>query len=157
MRSALLTVYLRPCLGRLQGESEGEGVEDFVYLDDVTLGLTGYKVRTTRPTSALERDVDVICIVVNPAKAVALPPKEHLPKAGETSPQASVYVRTEEGGISSGVCPKDRSWLVRGMVERAGEAVRSGGGSRCSLPGAIPGRRARDKQLPVAIPTEPRG
>ena len=49
-----------------------EGVEAFVHMDDVYITLTA---NTTRAIAFLRRELDIIDIVVNAAKPMALPPK----------------------------------------------------------------------------------
>ncbi|CAN0560206.1 unnamed protein product, partial [Laminaria digitata] len=75
MGPAMFCLALRPGLKRFRQEFEGEGVETFAYMDDVSLGLTGITANTVRAFTFLRRELDDIGIVVDAAKTVALPPK----------------------------------------------------------------------------------
>ncbi|CAN0452726.1 unnamed protein product, partial [Laminaria digitata] len=72
MGPAMFCLALRPGLKRFRQEFEGEGVEAFAYMDDVSLGLTGITANTVRAFAFLRRELDDIGIVVNAAKTVAL-------------------------------------------------------------------------------------
>ncbi|CAN0468226.1 unnamed protein product, partial [Laminaria digitata] len=73
MGPAMFCLALRPGLKQFRQEFEGEGVEAFAYMDDVSLGLTGITANTVRAFAFLRRELDDIGIVVNAAKTVALP------------------------------------------------------------------------------------
>ena len=75
MGSAIFCLALRPGQKRFREEFEGGGVETFAYMDDVSLGLVGATADTVRAFVFLQRELEGIGIVVNTAKAVALPPK----------------------------------------------------------------------------------
>ncbi|CAN0592776.1 unnamed protein product, partial [Laminaria digitata] len=75
MGPAMFCLALRPGLKRFRQEFEGEGVEAFAYMDDVSLGLMGITANTVRAFTFLRRELDDIGIVVSPAKTVALPLK----------------------------------------------------------------------------------
>ena len=48
MEPAIFCLALRPGLKRFREEFEGEGVEAFAYMDDVSLGLMGVTDNTVR-------------------------------------------------------------------------------------------------------------
>ena len=85
MGPAMFCLALRPGLKRFQEEFEGEGVQTFAYMDDISLDLTGVTANMVRAFAYLRRELKDIGIVVNAAKTVALPPKEHAPTAEEIS------------------------------------------------------------------------
>ena len=60
-------------------------MEAFAYMDDVSLGLMRITADTVRAFAFLRRELEGIGIVVNPAKTIALPPKEYAPTAEEIS------------------------------------------------------------------------
>ncbi|CAN0586918.1 unnamed protein product, partial [Laminaria digitata] len=72
MGPAMFCLALRPGLKRFRQEFEGEGVEAFAYMGDVSLGLTGITANTVRAFAFLRRELDDIGIVINAAKTVAL-------------------------------------------------------------------------------------
>ncbi|CAN0368478.1 unnamed protein product [Laminaria digitata] len=98
MGPAMFCLALRPGLKRFRQEFEGEGVEAFVYMDDVSLGLMGITANTVRAFAFPRREPDDIGIVVSPAKTVALPPKGHAPMAEKISLLESVDVRIADEG-----------------------------------------------------------
>ncbi|CAN0376531.1 unnamed protein product [Laminaria digitata] len=51
MDPAMFCLALRPRLKRFRQEFEGEGVEAFAYMDDVSLGLMGITANTVRAYS----------------------------------------------------------------------------------------------------------
>lgn len=65
---------LRPGLRRFRQIIEGQGMEVFAYMDDVSLGRIGIKTNTIRALVFFRRELDGIAIAVNPAKTVAPPP-----------------------------------------------------------------------------------
>ena len=78
MGPATFCLALRPGLKRFREEFEGEGVEAFAYMDDVSLGLMGVTANTVRvflclPPARARR----LLIVVDTAKTMALPPPGH--------------------------------------------------------------------------------
>ena len=81
MGPAMFRLALRPGLKRFREESEGEGVEAFAYMDDVSLGLTRITADTVRAFAFLRQELEDIGIVVNPAKTVA-PPQRARPDGG---------------------------------------------------------------------------
>ena len=81
----MFCLALRPGLKRFREEFEREGVEAFAYMDDVSLGLMRITADTVRAFAFLRRELEGIGIVVNPAKTIALPPKEYAPTAEEIS------------------------------------------------------------------------
>ncbi|CAN0339095.1 unnamed protein product, partial [Laminaria digitata] len=101
MGPVMFCLAFRPGLQPFREEFEGEGVEAFAYIDDVSLGLMGIEANTVRAFAFLRRELDDIGIVINPAKTVALPPKGHAPTAEEISLLESVGVRIAgEGGVT---------------------------------------------------------
>ena len=58
----------QPGLERFQEDFEGESTQAFAFMDDIHLGLTGINANTPRAITFLQRGVDGIGIVVNPAK-----------------------------------------------------------------------------------------
>ncbi|CAN0090495.1 unnamed protein product, partial [Laminaria digitata] len=98
MGPAMFCLALRPGLKRFRQEFEGEGVEAFAYMDDVSLGLMGITANTVRAIAFLLRKLDDIGIVVSHAKTVALPPKGHAPTAEKISLLESVDVRISDEG-----------------------------------------------------------
>ena len=99
MGPAMFCLALRPGLKRFREEFEGEGVEAFAYMDDISLGLMGVTANTIRAITFLRRELDDIGIVVNPTKTVVLPPKGHAPTVEEISLLESVDIHiAEEGG-----------------------------------------------------------
>ncbi|CAN0560929.1 unnamed protein product [Laminaria digitata] len=106
MGPAMFCLALRPGLKRFRLEFEGEGVEAFAYMDDVSLGLMGITANTGRAFAFLRRELDDIGIVVSPAKTVALSPKGHTPTAEKISLLQSVDVRiSDEGRVTVGSVP----------------------------------------------------
>ena len=79
MGPAMFCLALRPGLKRFREDFEGEGLEAFEYMDDISLGLMGVATNTIRAFAFLRREVEDIGIVVNTAMTVALPPKGHAP------------------------------------------------------------------------------
>ncbi|CAN0095586.1 unnamed protein product, partial [Laminaria digitata] len=65
---ATFCLALRLGLKRFRQEFEGEGVEAFAYMDDVSLDFVGITANTVRALAFLRRELDDIGIVVNPAK-----------------------------------------------------------------------------------------
>ncbi|CAN0521080.1 unnamed protein product, partial [Laminaria digitata] len=98
MGPAMFCLALRSGLKRFRQEFEGEGVEVFAYMDDVSLGFMGITANTVRAFAFLRRELDDIGIVVSPAKIVALPPKGHAPTAEKISLLESVDVRIADEG-----------------------------------------------------------
>ncbi|CAM9612988.1 unnamed protein product, partial [Laminaria digitata] len=98
MGPALFCLALRPGLKRFRQEFEGEGVEAFAYMNDVSLGLMGITANTVRAFAFVRRELDGIGIVVSPAKTVAPPPKGHVPTAEKISLLESVDVRIADEG-----------------------------------------------------------
>ncbi|CAN0569175.1 unnamed protein product, partial [Laminaria digitata] len=74
MGPEMFCLALRPGLKRFRQEFEGEGVEAFAYIDDVSLILIGITADTVRAFAFPRRGLDDIGIVVSPAKTVVLPP-----------------------------------------------------------------------------------
>ncbi|CAN0515098.1 unnamed protein product, partial [Laminaria digitata] len=125
MGPAMFCLAVRPGLKRFRQEFEGEGVESFAYMDDVSLGLMGISTNTVRAFAFLRRELDDIGIVVTPAKTVALPPKGHAPTAEKTSLLESVDVRvSDEGRVTVVSVPIGTEQYVRG---RALEVIGDGG------------------------------
>ena len=56
-------------------------MEVFAYMGDISLGLTVVTANTIIAAAFLQRKLDDIGIVANPAKIVAPPPKGHAPTA----------------------------------------------------------------------------
>ena len=80
-------------------EYEGGGVEVFAHIDNVFLGLMGVTSNTARAVCFLRRELGDICLVVNPAKTVALPPKGHPPTTeGTVLVSAHVRIANKGGG-----------------------------------------------------------
>ena len=71
MGPAMFCLALRPRLKRFREEIEGEGLEDFAYMDDVSLGLMWVTANTVRAFAFPRLELDAIGIVVNNAKTVA--------------------------------------------------------------------------------------
>ncbi|CAN0458038.1 unnamed protein product, partial [Laminaria digitata] len=106
MGPAMFCLALRPGLKRFRQEFEGEGVEAFAYMDDVSLGLMGITANMVRAFAFLRRELDDIGIVVSPAKTVALPPKGHALTAEKISLLESVDVRiSDKGRVTVGSVP----------------------------------------------------
>ncbi|CAN0290043.1 unnamed protein product, partial [Laminaria digitata] len=125
MGPAMFCLALRPMLKRFRQELEGEGVEAFAYMDDVSLGLMGITANTVRAFAFLRRGLDDIGIVVSPAKTVALPPKGHAPTAEKISLRESIDVRiAEEGRVTVVSVPIGTEEYVRG---RAMKVIGDGG------------------------------
>ena len=105
MGPAMFCLAVRPGLTRFRQEFEREGVETFEYTDDTFLGLMGITVNTIRAFAFLRREIEDIGIVVNTSKTVALPPKDHAPKAKEISllERVDVCVADERGMTVVGV------------------------------------------------------
>ena len=78
MGSAMFCLALRPGLKSFREEFDGDGIEAFAYMDDVSLGLTRITDDTVRAFAFLRQELQDIGIVKNPDKTVALPPKGHL-------------------------------------------------------------------------------
>ena len=57
MGPATFCLALRPGLKRFREEFEGEGVEAFAYMDDVSLGLMGVTANTVRAFAFLRREL----------------------------------------------------------------------------------------------------
>ena len=57
MEPAIFCLALRPGLKRFREEFEGEGVEAFAYMDDVSLGLMGVTANTVRAFAFLRREL----------------------------------------------------------------------------------------------------
>ncbi|CAN0514005.1 unnamed protein product [Laminaria digitata] len=98
MGPAMFCLALRPGLKRFRQEFEGEGVEAFAYMDDVSLGFMEITANTVKAFAFLRRELDDIGIVVSPAKTVVLPPKGHAPTAEKISRVESVDVRIADEG-----------------------------------------------------------
>ncbi|CAN0590314.1 unnamed protein product, partial [Laminaria digitata] len=98
MGPAMFCLALRPGLKRFRQEFEGEGVDAFAYMDDVSLGLMGITANTVRSFAFLRRELDDTGIVVSPAKTEALPPKGHAQTAEKISLLESVDVRIADEG-----------------------------------------------------------
>ena len=151
MGSAMFYLALEPGLKRFREELEGEGVEAFAYMDDVSLGLTRITINTVRSFAFLRRELEDIGIAVNTAKTVALPPKGHGPTAKEISLLESVEVSiVGEGGVTVVGVPIGADEYV---LERAMEIVRYGGADRlsCCLANML------DKQAAALIAIESLG
>ena len=134
MGPAMFCLALRPRLKRLREEFEGEGVEAFVYMDDVSLGLTRITADTVRAFAFLRQEVEDIGIVVNPDKTIALPPKGCAPTAEDVSLLESVDVHIAgEGGTGDGGGCLDRHGRLR-----AGPSNRGSEGWRSRPPSALP-------------------
>ena len=80
---AIFCLALQPGLKRFREESEGERVEAFPYMDDVSLGLVGVTTNTVRAFAYLRRELEDVGIVVETAKTVVLPLKRRSPTAKE--------------------------------------------------------------------------
>ena len=126
MGPGMFCLALRPGLKRFRQESEIEGVEAFAYIDDVSLGLTRITANTVRAFVFLRQEPDDIGIVVNAAKTMALPLKEHAPTAEKISLLESFRI-ADEGGVTVVGIPSGTGEYVRG---RAMEVVRGGGADR---------------------------
>ena len=122
MGPAMFCLALRPGLKRFREESEGEGVEAFAYIDDVSLGLLRITADKVRALAFLRQELEDTGVVVNPAKTVALPPKGHTMTAEEISLLESVDVSiTGEGGATVVGVPIGTDEYV---LDRAMEVVR---------------------------------
>ena len=100
-------------------------MEASAYMDDVSLGLMGVTSNTVRAFAFLRRELQDIDTVVNTAKTLALPPKEHAPTAEDISLLERVGVRiVGERGVRMVGVPIGTDEYV---LERAMEAVRDGG------------------------------
>ena len=73
MGPAMFCLALRPALKRFREEFEGEGVEAFAYMGDVSLGLMEVTANTVRAFAFLRQELEDIGIVVDTAKTVSLP------------------------------------------------------------------------------------
>lgn len=71
----MFCLTLRPELKRFREELEGEGVQAFACIGDVSLGLVRITADTVRTFAFLRRELEDIGIVVDHAKTVVLPPK----------------------------------------------------------------------------------
>ena len=124
MGSGMFCLALRLGMKRFREEFEGEGAEAFVYMDDVYLGLMEVTANTVKAFDLFRRELDDIGIVVNPAKTMALPPKEDAPMAEEISLFESVDVRiADEGGVAVVGVPICTNEYV---LEQAMEVVKEG-------------------------------
>ena len=120
MGQAMFCLSLRPGLKRFR--EEGEGVEAFAYIDDVSLGLLRITADKVRALAFLRQELEDTGVVVNPAKTVALPPKGHTMTAEEISLLESVDVSiTGEGGATVVGVPIGTDEYV---LDRAMEVVR---------------------------------
>ena len=129
MGPAMFCLALRPKLKRFRKESEGEGVETFAYMDDVSLSLMGVTANTVRAFAFFRREllIENIGNVANPAKTVMLLPKGYAPTA-EISPLECVDVRIVGGGGAAVVgVPIGTDECV---LERAMEVARNAGAGR---------------------------
>ena len=66
MGPAVFCLALRPGLKRFREEFEGEGVEAFAYMDDVSLGLTRITAYTVRVFTFLRQELENIGIPPGP-------------------------------------------------------------------------------------------
>ena len=125
MGPAMFCLAVRPGLTRFRQEFEREGVETFEYTDDTFLGLMGITVNTIRAFAFLRREIEDIGIVVNTSKTVALPPKDHAPKAKEISllERVDVCVADERGMTVVGV----PIGIDEYVLERARKIIKEGG------------------------------
>ncbi|CAM9984463.1 unnamed protein product [Laminaria digitata] len=128
MGPEMFCLALRPGLKRFRQEFKGEGMESFAYMDDDSVDLMGITANTVRAFAFLQRELDHIGIVANPAKTVALPPEGHAPTAEEISLLESVDVRIADVGRVTVVgVPIGTEEYVRG---RGMEVVRDRGANR---------------------------
>ena len=101
MGPAMFCLALRPGLKRFREEYDGEGVEAFAFMQDVSFSLVRVTANTVGASAFLRRELVAIGIVLKIAKTVALPPKGHAPTVEEISLLASVDVRiVDEGGVT---------------------------------------------------------
>ena len=72
MGPAMYCLALRPGLKRFREELEGEGVQAFAYMDDISRRY-GVAANIVRAFAFLRRELDDIGIMVNPTKIVVRP------------------------------------------------------------------------------------
>lgn len=122
-----LCLELRTRIKRFRDLFEGEGAQAFACMDEVSIGVSGVQASTVRAFAIL-RTVDNISIMVNPAKAVALPPDGHIPTMGYVPLLESVHVRVaNEAGVTVVGVPIGTDERV---LERAMEVVKDRGVDR---------------------------
>lgn len=59
-------------------------MDQFAYIDDISVGLKGVIASTARAITFLLRELAVVGIVANPAKTVMPPPKGYAPTAEDS-------------------------------------------------------------------------
>ena len=124
MGPATFCLAVRPGLKRFREEFEGEGVEAFAYMDDVSLGLMEFTANTVRASAFLGRELDEAMLLRRP--------KAHVPMVEEISLPESIVVRiTDEGGVTVIGVPIGRR--VRAGASN-GSTEGWGRGPPCALP-----------------------
>ena len=93
MDPALFYMSLLPVLKRIREEFEPRGVEAFVYLDDIGIGMSEITPDSARVVSFIQHELCQIDVAVNPSKTVALPPKGHVPTPEEIALLGGIGVR----------------------------------------------------------------
>lgn len=125
-------------------------MDQFAYIDDISLGLKGVIASTARTISSLLREIAVIGIVANPGKTVMPPPKWYAPTAEDSSRLEKVDVRNaEEGGVMVVGVQIGEEYVVEhamgvvrdGAAERLGSLACCTSKQRPSLPSNPLGRR----------------
>ena len=104
-------------------EIEGEGIEDFAYIDGTILGLTGATAGTVRALPFLRHEFDGIGIAVSPAKTVAPSPNGYAAFDGGTDIALGrgVYVRIANKGGVVGVLVVYETYAVECAVGIVGD------------------------------------
>lgn len=91
----MLWLALRPRLKRLSCEFEGEGIDVFSHIEDISLCFMDATANAAGGSLLLWRELTYVGIVVNPAETVALQPKRYVPMVEHVSILTSV-----DGGIA---------------------------------------------------------
>ena len=92
MGPAMFCLALRPGLKRFREEYDGEGVEAFAFMQDVSFSLVRVTANTVGASAFLRRELVAIGIVLKIAKTVALPPKGHAPTVEEISLLSLIHI-----------------------------------------------------------------
>lgn len=119
---------LLPVLKRVREEFERRGVDAFIFLDDVSIGMSEITPNTVRDVPFLRHELCKRGIAIKPSKTVALPPKGHVPTPEEIGLPGGIDVRIAERGEVKGVgVPVGRDACT---VSSAVEIVRNGGADK---------------------------
>ena len=110
---------------------DGEGVEAFAYMGDVSLGLEGITTNTVKAFAFLQRELEYIGLVADAAETVALRPKGHALTVEEISLLDSIEVRIADNGGVTG--RPDRPGRIRAGARKGGREG-WGRGPPCALP-----------------------